>query len=299
MNTRILFAIGALALPATLLAGEQIDNRISAPANGTVEIENMVGSITVSGWDRDEVRLEGELDAQAEELVFENDGNFTTIKVKYPGRRGGMGDGHHYEGSDLRVTLPLASKLIVSSISANVDVSETSGPLRVETISGSMDVATSSQEIRLETISGSIRLEEAGEGARAVIQTISGSSRITGFSGEVEGSSVSGGIDLSRSELSRAEIVNTSGDINVEAEFAAGGVYRFKSISGDIAVTFENEPNADFDVSTFSGDIDNDFGPEPKKVSRYTPNQELKFTAGEGDGEVRIGTMSGDIDIRQ
>ena len=281
-------------------ADARIDSRVDAPANGTVEIENMAGSITVTGWDRNEVHVEGRLDPAAEKFEFENDGKFTTIKVNYPKRRGGFwNDDVNISGSELRVSVPRDSRLVISSISADVDASELGGDVEIETISGTMDVETRGAEIRLESISGSVRLSETAENVRVGVETVSGSARLTGIRGEVDASSVSGNIDVSGSVLRRGEFTNTSGDIEVDAEFITDGVYRFKTISGDIDVRFANAPNAVFDVTTFSGDIDNTFGPEPKKVSRYTPNLELKFTAGDGRGEVSINTMSGDIELRE
>lgn len=306
---KAIFVIPALLATALVLGGipavaneqadSRIDSRVDAPADGTVEIENMAGSITVSGWDRNEVHVEGRLDPAAEKFDFENEGEFTTVRVEYPNHRGGFwSDDVQISGSDLRISVPRESRLVISSISASVDVSEFSGDVEVETISGSMDIESLGKEIRLESISGSVRLAETAAGARIGVQTVSGSSRLTDVDGEIDASSVSGSIDVSRSVLRRGEFTNTSGDIEVEADFLAGGNFRFQAISGDVDVRFLGAPNAILDVSTFSGDIDNTFGPEPKKVSRYTPNLELKFTAGNGDGEMSINTMSGDIELR-
>lgn len=302
MKTSLLGVLSVLlfATAGSLSAGETVDKRLNVPTDGTVEIENMAGSIKVSGWDRDEVHVEGELDDNADGLKFVNNGGFTTVKVEYPRQRGGFWDGDdRIRGSDLQVMVPRSSRIVVSSVSADVDVSEVDGPLEVETISGSMNVFTQAVDITLESISGDIRLGEGADAVRANVETVSGDVRITGFRGDISASSVSGDIELMKAHLARGEFTNTSGDIEVSGAFAAGGIFRFKAISGDIDASFDTEPNGDFDITTFSGDIDNNFGPEPKKVSRYTPNQELKFRAGDGDGEFTFSSMSGDIDIRK
>ena len=46
---------------------------------------------------------------------------------------------------------------------------------------------------------------------------------------------------------------------------------------------------------TFNGDIDNCFGPEARRTSKYAPGRELSFTAGDGNGEIRIKTLNGDV----
>ncbi|MDX1443385.1 MAG: DUF4097 family beta strand repeat-containing protein [Gammaproteobacteria bacterium] len=294
-----LLVLGSGVVSADERPNERIDSRVDAPADGTVEIENMAGSITVTGWDREEVHVEGRVDPAADDFDFRNEGEFTVIKVKYPSRRGGFwNDDVDISGSELRISVPKGSRLIISSISADVDVSDSTGDVEVETISGSMDIETLGEDIQLESISGSVRLSDTREGARVDVETVSGSSRLTGIRGELDVSSVSGSMRVSRSVLSRGEFENTSGDIEVEAEFSADGDFRFEAISGDVDLRFMGTPNGNFDVTTFSGDIDNSFGPEPKKISRYTPNLELKFSTGEGDADFRINTMSGDIEIR-
>ena len=48
--------------------------------------------------------------------------------------------------------------------------------------------------------------------------------------------------------------------------------------------------NAEFDIETFNGDIDNCFGPKPSRSREYGPGNELRFTQGKGDAQVRMKT---------
>lgn len=283
-----------LAAPQAVLAGERVDESKSAPANGTVSVENVAGEVRITGWDRNEVRVEGELDEQAERLVFEQHGDFTTIRVVYPRRY------NNIDGSELNINVPAGSKIEADSISADIDISGVTGTLRAESVSGDISAEGGSKEYVLESVSGSIRLKGTKADSRINVQSVSGDVRVSDSNGELEASSVSGDVAVDGSVLRRATINNTSGDIEFEAAVSDDGTYRFEAISGDVTLVFGKSPIGEFDIATFSGDIDNDFGPEPERTSRFTPGKELKFSQGEGKAEYRINTLSGSIrlDVR-
>ncbi|HEX6929605.1 MAG TPA: DUF4097 family beta strand repeat-containing protein [Gammaproteobacteria bacterium] len=286
--------IACALFATTVVAGEHVDQTIKAPGDGTVQIENLAGSITVSAWDRNEVRVEGELDDRVERLEFENEGNFTRVKVIYPRNLRG-----NVEGTNLNITVPATSRLEVGGVSSEVDVRGVSGTVRVDTVSGNISVDNATNDYSLESVSGNIRLEGTQDDARVKASTVSGDLRLGDIQGELDAGSVSGDISVKGGELTRVEAANTSGDIDVRANFADAGSYRFKSISGNIVLGFENAPQGTFDITTFSGGIDGDFGPEPQRTSRYSPGMELKFREGDAAAEFRANTLSGDISLRK
>lgn len=276
-----------------VLADERVDQRVDAPADGTVSVENVAGSITVSGWDHNEVRVEGELDERVERLEFVNEGNFTRVKVIYPRNRSGS-----IRGSHLNISVPAGSRLEVSGVSSEVDVRGVSGPVRAETVSGDVSVDGSTGDYLLESVSGNIRLQGGGLTARVRASSVSGDVRLGDVKGEIEITSISGNVYVNNGSFTRIEAGNTSGDIDIAGEFANDGVFRFKSISGDVAVRFQSKPAGTFDITTFSGGIDNDFGPEPERTGRYSPGMELKFREGDATAEFRMNTLSGDISLQ-
>lgn len=295
MKTARNFLLLAFGLAAgAVVAGERVDQRVEAPADGTVSIENLAGSITVSAWDRNEVRVEGELDDRVERLEFENDGNFTRVKVIYPRNMNG-----HVDGSHLSISVPVKSRVEAGGVSSEIDVRGVTGPVRSETVSGNISVDSATSDYVLESVSGNVRLESSGANARIKASTVSGDVRLGDVTGELDVASISGNIYVSGGKFSRIEAGNTSGDIDIAGEYADEGVFRFKAISGDITVRFTSNPAGTFDITTFSGGIDNDFGPEPQRTGRYSPGMELKFREGEAETEFRLNTLSGDISLRK
>ena len=69
------------ALPGIAAAGTPINKRTSADPNGTVEVSNVAGSVTVTGWNRNEVEVTGELGDGTEKLEFTKSEKLTRIKV--------------------------------------------------------------------------------------------------------------------------------------------------------------------------------------------------------------------------
>lgn len=295
MKTARNFLVLAFGLAAGAASGgERVDQRVAAPADGTVSVENLAGSVTVSAWDRNEVRVEGELDDRVERLEFENDGNFTRVKVIYPRNMRGNVDGSH-----LSISVPVNSRVEAGGVSSEIDVRGVSGAVRVETVSGGISVDSTTSDYVLESVSGNIRLEGTGANARVKASTVSGDVRLGEVTGELDVASISGNVYVSGGKFTRVEAGNTSGDIDIAGSYAEGGVFRFKAISGDITVHFKATPAGTFDVTTFSGGIDNDFGPEPQRTGRYSPGMELKFREGDAETEFRLNTLSGDISLRK
>ena len=79
---------GLLLLAATLATGAhaqtEIERRRPAAARGAVSVENAFGTLTVRGWERNEVLVQGQLAAGAEELSFESEKGETWISVDVP-----------------------------------------------------------------------------------------------------------------------------------------------------------------------------------------------------------------------
>ena len=71
-----------LSFPA--LAGEKVDSQLKATGKDDVEIEHVNGKAKITGWDKDLVKVKGELDDNAEEFIFERTSSGILIKVEMP-----------------------------------------------------------------------------------------------------------------------------------------------------------------------------------------------------------------------
>ena len=100
MKRAALALVTALALPAGLAAGTTVDQKHPAAPDGEVTIENMAGSIKVTGWDRAEVQVRGTIADSAE---LEITGSERKLHVEVSPERNPMAK------SDIEVMVPADS----------------------------------------------------------------------------------------------------------------------------------------------------------------------------------------------
>lgn len=287
----IISSLAFLALATTALADRKVDETRPASATGTVTVSNVAGSITVKGWDREEVHITGTLSEDVERLDIESDGDEINIEVVVPDRV------RDRDGSELVLSIPTASRLEVEAVSADVDVSGISGPIEASSISGNVNVQSRSAELDVSSISGKITVAGSADNAEVEAGTISGSMELTGIRGQLRAETVSGSAKILDSSLRELNAETTSGSLTYVGSILPGGNFDISSISGSVELRLPADVDASFDISAFSGDIDNAFGPEAQRSSEYGPGQELNFTAGKGSARVSIETLSGSIDL--
>jgi DUF4097 and DUF4098 domain-containing protein YvlB len=261
----------------------------SANPQGSVEIVDIAGSVDIEGWDRPEVEVTGTPNDLSERVRLSSSGDQTTIHVMPYSMHGTSGDDIH-----LIVHVPAKSAVSTSLVSASLHVKGLQGDAYLRTISGSIGGEVNGN-LRVNTVTGTVHIS-APAAQRLEIKTISGNVQLTGGSGEAEVTTVSGKAQADLGSLTRGRFKSISGDITANFSVAPDGEIEGESVSGKLRFGFASTPGADFDVQSFSGTIDNCFGPKPTE-SQYGPGSKLVFKSGEGHGNVRIATKSGDIQL--
>lgn len=295
-KTSLQFALACI-LASAAIAGQAdpIDKRLPADPKGEVEIVNISGSVRVTGWNRSEVEVRGELDDNAERLDFTSDRGRTVIRVVLPGNRS------HSDGSDLVVRVPEGSALIVNTISADQEVDGILGAQRLQSVSGLIHTETSGEDFQAKTISGDVLVVGPGAGKAPSsihrVTTVSGDLTVSKVSGEIDVETVSGDMTIDSSDLSRARIRTTNGDVDVHAKLSGEARLDAETINGDVTVRFIGAVDAEFDIHTFNGDIESCFGDEQVRSREHGPGHDLNFTRGTGKGRVRIKTLNGGVDL--
>jgi DUF4097 and DUF4098 domain-containing protein YvlB len=273
------------------VVAEDVDETLDAAADGHVDVSNIAGEVTISGWSRDQVEVTGELGRNVEELIFERDGDKITIKVKVP-RKGGRGI-----DSDLHIQVPQGSSVDVGTVSADIDVTEVRGEQSLNTVSGDVNTEADSSDVSAESVSGDV--EVSGQGKDIEIQAASVSGDVTLFrvGGDVAAGSVSGDVTVDEGSFERAGLETVNGEIIFHAELRKGGKLKAETVNGDVDIEFEDKVSGRYDIDTFNGNIRNCFGPKAERTSKYTPGWELNFQEGGGSARVTVSTLNGDISI--
>jgi len=281
----------ALGLTAPCAQAQQkVEARRSAAADALVEIDNPAGSITVTGWDRNEVVVTGDLGAGASGLEFTGSGSRLRVGVDTERNPHGV-------ISSLEIHVPRRSRLQIESFAGSIVVAESSGTISAETVNGSITIGGQAKEISAESVNGSVQISGASTHTRA--ETVNGSVVVRGASGELDASTVNGRLEVSGGSFDRAHLETVSGSLSFDGGLSSGATLEAETVSGSVTLVLPAGVAADFSVSTFSGGIDNALGPPAARVGEHTTEKELEFSTGGGGASVSVTTLSGGITLKK
>ncbi len=227
-----------LAAGTLTLAGEDIHEKVRASPNGKVEIDNLAGSVSITGWDRDEVEITGTLGKGTERLDVQEKGDRVIIEVVLP-----SGRNNRIESTELNIRVPRGSEVEVSTVSASIDVSDVDGALELDTVSGAVRVKGEPEEVEIGTVSGRITVEARLE--RGSFDTVSGN--------------IEARLDLT--SRSRVDFDSVTGHIELTVPRGLDADFDISTFSGRIDCDFGPKPRktsryvpgAELNFSTGSG----------------------------------------------
>ena len=258
-----------IAAALTLKAQTPVDQSKTVKPDGRISIEDVSGSITVTGWDRPEVQVKGTLGKNTEPLVFSVSDGTTRIEVHPKQNSGSGGDGV------LTIQVPKQSRVEVDTVSADILAKDLQGTAKLETVSGSVTASAMGGEVSLESVSGTVKVDAGSREAHC--------------------ETVSGTIQASGQSPTRLSLKSVSGAIHYEGGLARTGEMRAETVSGSVELKMAAGVSAEFDTSTFSGNISSDLD-APLNLKKDGPvGKSANFRTGGGDGRVKVETFSGSV----
>jgi DUF4097 and DUF4098 domain-containing protein YvlB len=283
---------------------EAFNRTIRLGRNGTFDLSNVSGDVTVTGGGGDDVRIEAikrvrdRSEAEAKALlqaiqiqVSERPG-LVEIRTELPRRRNWSG------GVDYTVALPNSANVTLRTVSGDLRVTNVRGELRAETVSGDVVASQLGRVRTLRAVSGDLQITDA-EGDELTAGTVSGdviarNVRVKTMDFE----SVSGDLRFAEVESERVNMRSISGDIEYGGRLARSGRYELQSHSGDIRLTPAGNTGFDVDANTFSGDIRSDFqlrgGTQPVDTGRGR-SRSLRGAVGDASAILTLRSFNGDI----
>jgi DUF4097 and DUF4098 domain-containing protein YvlB len=280
----------AALLAATAAAQTTVDQRRSAAPDGQVDIENMAGSIRVTGWNKAEVAVSGRLGHRASGLNLSGGASQTRIEVETEGNPHGV-------RSDLDIKVPAGSQLRVDGFEASITIAGVTGTVQAETVNGTITLTGGTKDVELQAVNGGVEVARASGRIRA--ESVNGPVTVRDSSGELESSTVNGPLVVTGGTWDQVHIETVSGSLRFEAVLPKQATLDAETVSGSVELVLPPGIAADFSLSSFSGDIENEFGPAPTRQSRWTTEKELSFSTGGGGARVTVQTLSGSIHLRK
>jgi len=294
----LLTAMLLLAVSGAAAAGTPISDNRKVNADARIDVSNIKGQVTVSGWDKSEVAITGTLGDGAKTLAVEGGADHLTIKVQPPDKQGWFSWGADSRMSDttLDLKVPHNAEMRIEVVSADVALSGVAGrALNVNSVSGKLRLDSDAKEVEVDSVSGNIEL--TGKAERGHLETVSGNIRARGLGGQIKFETVSGDVDAENGDYREITAGTVSGDINLRGKPTKDARVEVETMSGDVHLYLPPDVSAHLRASTFSGSIRSDFG--TVKEEEHGPGSSLDATVGGSDARVNLETFSGDVEIRR
>jgi DUF4097 and DUF4098 domain-containing protein YvlB len=281
MSERIAAAFAVLLLAGSLpLQAQGREQTTRAAVDAQVTIQNDNGTVTVTGWDRNEVSVRAR---SGDSRDIRLSGDEQRIRVRTD------------DSPDLEVRVPRRARVEVRTQSGSISVTDVDGSVDLESTSGEFRVNGNPQVIDIEGISGSIAIY--GRPERAFLATVSGEIRVPRAVGNISAETASGSINIVGDGVRNLELSTASGEITFSGTAAHDAVLHLDSASGEVELRMSPDFAATYDISTVSGQIENEFGPRPNRP-RYGAGYDLRFSSGAGAGaRISASSVSGVVRI--
>ncbi|MBI2773852.1 MAG: DUF4097 family beta strand repeat protein [Chloroflexi bacterium] len=272
-------------------ASETVEERVTVAGVPRLRVNNVSGETRVTVGEADAItlkarkRVRGASEDRAKRMLenvevhIAQTGDDYVIEPRfYQQERGWLDlfrDGR--VAVDMDVTVPREAQLHVTSVSGEIAVTGTRGPLEVSSASG---------DVTIESVQGPLR-----------VRTVSGDIGVRSYAGQLEANSVSGDLDVRGSRVRLRDVVSVSGDVEIDAVLSeADGEVRVKTVSGDIELGLA--PGG-FQVEhrTLSGDVEVQ-GRLEARIEK-TDRRDRRITIGSGGPRIRIKSVSGDLSLKR
>jgi Toastrack DUF4097 len=261
-----------LSLPA--LAGdhdfsEEFHHTYPLSANGEVELSNINGPVHITGWDRNEVKVDAVKYAHSKQrldeakIKVEASGSRVSIETQYPERDHDWSN-HGYDNPasvEYTLTVPRNARLAkIELINGGLDIQGVTGQVEASCINGRLVARGLSGRLELSTVNGTL---EAGldqvSNSSVELSSVNGTVSLTlpsDAQAELEVSTVHGGIDNDFGlKADRHHWVGS----DLRAQLGKGGTrIKVSSVNGGIEIHHARDGRALSPAKDLGGSDDDD-----------------------------------------
>ena len=163
------------ALQARADQREEFHKTYPLSAKGTVELQNVNGSVTITGWDKNEVQIDAVKTGRDKQslddarIEIEASSDRVEVRTRYPEHND---DGHRYSASvEYTLHVPRSARLDeVQTVNGNVKVEGIDGQVHVSSVNGNAVAQDLKSNLRLSSVNGQVRAVMAAMPASQSVQ---------------------------------------------------------------------------------------------------------------------------------
>lgn len=274
----------------------RIDTTVSFSSNGTVDLSLVSGTMRISSWDRNQVRVVASTSGEPS-LQFDASNSHLSLEQSRNGR--GSRNGSDVGSATYEVTVPAGVRATLSAVSGSIDASGVRGPVEVSTVSGSVKLRDLGSTLNVEGVSGDITISNVASDAR--VENVSGRISLTGVGGSASAETVSGSILVAGVRGDRVHATSVSGSLDFAGAVSPTGRYDFETHSGTTNIRLASNANVAISAETFSGSVSNDYPGATRRRNSDSDDDgtNYEYVIGRGSGRLHVETFSGSVHISQ
>jgi DUF4097 and DUF4098 domain-containing protein YvlB len=288
---------------------DRVSRRIKMGRDGRVSVQNIAGSITVTGGSGDEVSIE------AMKRTRGDSSQLASVHVDVDERSGRVDVRTTHTARndrvsvDYTITVPSSAGVELRSISGTIKVANVQGAVRADTVSGNITMSGTPRLESAKSVSGDVSLTGVASDGDLSAASVSGT--VTAKDVKARGldvGSVSGDVMVTDVACDRVGIKSVSGNVEYSGAIAKGGRYDINSHSGNVRLTLANPSGFELNATSFSGSIRSDLpltiGGDADSRNRGTGRRydglnrhTIHAVYGDGSATLTLRTFSGSIVI--
>jgi DUF4097 and DUF4098 domain-containing protein YvlB len=272
------------AMLAALAPVQQADTTFTVDGASRLEVNQLMGVVSVTAWDRDEMRVIADYDEDEGRLDIRHSSGIIHIAAK-----GEWGEPVYGE---LEITVPRGMALEMTGVSLEVTIEGTNGDVTVSTAEGDIRLDGASGNIALNAVDGFVTVSRAS--GKITLNAVDGDVSLTQSEGAVAITAVDGDVTLEGISSDNVSVNAVDGDIGYDGTIADGGRYVLSTHDGDLNVIIPSGANARISIDTFSGDLVTDF---PFTFEGDFGKKRVSFTVGTGKALVELSAFDGTISL--
>jgi len=277
---------------------EDFHNTYPLKSGGKISLENMNGSVEITGWEKDSVDIIGTKYAASESLLrslridIVATGDSVAIRTIYPsGTHGNFGSKYI-----IRVPQKAVLDRIISS-NGSVRVESVDGPARLRTSNGSVRISRMNGNAEVQTSNGSVDVNDQSGGI--TIRTSNGAVRVDNVHGAFEASTTNGSIHarLADPEPQKpVKLESSNGSVELTMERIKDNDIHISTSNSSINLRLPSSVNGQLRAHTSNSSITSDFD---VSVRGQISKSHLDGAIGTGGPLFDLSTSNGQIKVQK
>ncbi|MGH7742233.1 MAG: DUF4097 family beta strand repeat-containing protein [Candidatus Eiseniibacteriota bacterium] len=272
-----------VAVLASVTLGNGSDTTLVARSGGRLEVNNFSGSVSVSTWARDAVRVRVQCGPRTDVEVDDESGGYSISAGERHGNPGPV---------EYNITAPAWMPVDISGPMNDVQIDGSKASVKVDTVNGDVTLRGGSGDIELSSVQGGV--DVTGASGHMKLSAINQGVTASHISGQAEVETVNGDILLDDVQLDQLDASSVSGNLWFRGALRDNGRYQLETHAGDIQVVMADQPSARVTVSTYSGELSSDF---EIGLKRLNSKEDVAFTLGNGSARLGLESFSGRIQL--